>query len=192
MNAPPRVRESRTALSAPLDNPFVDDDDPDGQPPPTNDQSGSALRKWAKEQQKLAKDFQAKVAELTAKLAQREASEVFTELGISEKVRKFYQGEPTKEAIKTWWTENADVFGIDPGVGQDPTLDDAQQQHQRDIDLVQQAAQVGQDRTGAVSREQMSQARQGLLTQKNSNIADLNAALAKMGVPDTPLLAPQF
>jgi ferritin-like metal-binding protein YciE len=170
------------------DNPFISDD-PDV--PPVNDQSGSALRKFAEDQKNLVKQLQQQLAETQKQLASRAAAEVFTTLGINEKVRKFYTGDPTKEAIEAWWKENAEVFGVDPGVGNDPTLNDAQQQHQQDIQNVQQAAQLGQDRSGAVSRETMAEARKGLLSQ-GRDVTDLNAALAKMGVPDLPFMAPQF
>lgn len=170
------------------DNPFISDD-PDV--PPVNDQSGSALRKFAEEQKTLVKQLQQQLAETQKQLASRAAAEVFTSLGINEKVRKFYTGDPTKEAIEAWWKENAEIFGVDPGVGQDPTLTDAQQEHQAAIDNVQQAAQIGQDRTGAMTRETMQGARTDLLSQ-GRNISDLDAALAKMGVPNLPFVAPQF
>lgn len=170
------------------DNPFVDSDtDPTVVP----NESGSALRKFAEEQKQLVKQLQAQLVDAQKQLASRTVADVFTKLGISEKVRKFYSGDPTEDAINSWWKENAEVFGIDPGVGQDPTLSDAQQEHQQAIDAVQQAAQVGQDRTGAMSPESMRSARTELLSQGKS-VNDLDAALAKMGVPNLPFMAPQF
>lgn len=172
----------------PDDNQFLPDDD--GQEPaPVND--GGSLRKFAEDQKKRADALEKQLREVQTSLARRDAESVFTELGINEKVRKFYTGELTKDAISQWWKENAEVFGVDPGVGNDPTLDPAQQQHQQDIQNVQQAAQLGQDRSGAVSRETMAEARKGLLSQ-GRDVSDLNAALAKMGVPDLPFMAPQF
>jgi hypothetical protein len=171
------------------DNQFVSDD-PDLSVA-DNSQSGSALRKFAEEQKTLVKQLQQQLAETQKQLASRAANDVFTKLGISEKVRKFYAGDPTEEAISQWWKENAEVFGVDPGVGQDPTLNDAQQQHQQAIDNVQQAAQIGQDRTGAMTPETMRSARTDLLSQ-GKNVSDLDAALAKMGVPNLPFAAPQF
>jgi hypothetical protein len=164
--------------------------DPDAVVPPN--ESGSALRKFAEEQKQLVKQLQAQLAEVNKQLASRTTADVFAKLGVSEKVRKFYTGEPTEEAISQWWKENAEVFGVDPGVGQDPTLDDAQQEHQRAIDAVQQATQIGQDRSGAVSRETMQKARTDLLSQKRSTMDDLDAALRAMNVPNIPLQAPQF
>lgn len=171
----------------PDDNQFLPDD-PDPTQPPSD---GGSLRRFAEDQKKRADALEKQLKEVQTSLAKRDAESVFTELGINEKVRKFYHGDLTKDAISEWWKENAEVFGVDPGVGKDPTLDDAQQQHQQDILNVQQAAQVGQDRSGAVTRETMSEARKGLLSQ-GRDINDLNAALAKMGVPDIPFMAPQF
>lgn len=171
------------------DNQFITDD-PDLSVT-DNSQSGSALRKFAEEQKTLVKQLQQQLADTQKQLASRAANDVFTKLGISEKVRKFYSGDPTEEAISSWWKENAEVFGVDPGVGQDPTLDSAQQEHQRAIDNVQQAANVGQDRTGAMSPETMRASRDSLLSQ-GKNVNDLDAALAKMGIPNLPFMAPQF
>lgn len=171
----------------PDDNQFITDD-PDLT---VTDQSGSALRKFAEEQKNLVKQLQQQLAETQKQLASRAAADVFSSLGISEKVRKFYSGDPTKEAIESWWKENAEIFGVDPGVGQDPTLTDAQQEHQAAIDNVQTAAQIGQDRTGAMTPETMRGARKDLLSQ-GRDISDLDAALAKMGVPNLPFAAPQF
>jgi hypothetical protein len=172
----------------PDDNQFLPDDDDQVQPP-VND--GGSLRKFAEDQKKRADALEKQLRDVQTSLARRDAESVFNELGINEKVRKFYTGDLTKDAISEWWKENAEVFGVDPGVGNDPTLNDAQQQHQQDIQNVQQAAQLGQDRSGAVSRETMAEARKGLLSQ-GRDVTDLNAALAKMGVPDLPFMAPQF
>lgn len=171
------------------DNQFISDD-PDI-PSENGQQSGSALRKFAEEQKQMVKQLQQQLAETQKQLASRAAAEVFTQLGINEKVRKFYTGDPTKEAIEAWWKENAEIFGVDPGVGQDPTLTDAQQEHQQAIDNVQRAAQIGQDRGGAVSPESMKSAREDLLS-KGKNINDLDAALARMNIPNVPFGAPQF
>lgn len=164
-------------------------DDDDLEVTPEN--TGKALRKFAEEQKALVKQLQQQLADAQTQLAARTAGDIFSKLGINEKVRKFYNGDPTEDAITAWWKENAEIFGVDPGVGQDPTLDDAQQQHQRDIDAVQNAANIGQDRGGAMSREVMTEARKNLLSQGKS-VNDLDAALAKMGVPDLPFMAPQF
>ena len=158
------------------------------QPP---DNSGTKLRQFAEEQKKRADALEKQLNEINKQLASRTAQDIFTKLGINDKVQKFYTGDPTEEAISNWWKENASVFGVDPGVGQDPTLDSAQQEHQAAIDAVQQAASIGQDRGGAVSREQMTQARQDLLS-KGRTPADLDAALARMNIPNTPYQAPQF
>lgn len=171
------------------DNQFLGD--PDEQPPAT-DNSGSSLRKFAEEQKRRADALDKQLKEMQTTLAKREAESVFAELGINEKIRKFYSGDFTKDAISAWWKENAEIFGVEPGVGNDPTLDPAQQEHQAAIDNVQKAAQIGQDRQGAMSRETMVEQRRRLLAQKGTNISDLDAALGGMGVPDLPMMAPQF
>ncbi len=168
------------------DNPFLGENETGGQ-----DNSGSALRKFAEDQKRRADDLEKQFKDLQKQLASRTASDVFAKLGINDKVQKFYQGDPTEEAIAAWWKENASIFGVDPGVGQDPTLDTAQQEHQAAIDAVQQAASVGQDRGGAMSRETMQSARTDLLS-KGRTPADLDAALARMNIPNTPFQAPQF
>lgn len=171
------------------DNPFLDDDDNDADP--GKDQSGSALRRFGKEQQKRADELQKQLDELTKKLAAREAADVFAKLGIDEKIRKFYSGEPTEEGITEWWKENAEVFGVEPS-GDDVTQTDEQRQQAADLAAVQQLQGFGQERPDATSREAMSETRKGLLSNKTATEADFNAALAKLGVPDLPLMAPQF
>lgn len=154
-------------------------------------ESGSALRKYANDQKKLAEQALAELNDLKAQLAKRDAESIFAKLGVPEKVRKFYSGDPTEDAITQWVKENADVFGIEP-TGENPTVDPEQQQRAADLGRVAEAAGFGQERASAMSREAMQEARKGLLSQKNPTIDDLNAALAKLNVPDMPFMAPQF
>lgn len=170
--------------------PFLDEDEIET-PPPTNDNSGSALRKFANEQKKLADQYAKDLAELKAQLALRDAGEVFSKLGVPDKVRKFYSGEPTEEAITQWVKDNADVFGLSPD-GQDPTVPPERKQLFDDLSGVQNAEQLGVDKDGTVSREILAQQRSDLMAKKTSNLSDLDAALAQMGVPNTPTMAPQF
>jgi hypothetical protein len=181
-----------TALTAP--NPFVLDEDPDeGQEtPPANDQSGSALRKWAKAQADMVKQLQKELADAKAENAKRDMESVFTKLGVPDKVRKFYAGDPTEDAITQWVKDNADVFGLTPEGGGDVTETPERRQMFDDLSGVMSAQQMGTDKDGAVSREVLAQQRAELLGKKNSGLSDLDAALAAIGVPNTPLMAPQF
>lgn len=167
-------------------NAFLDDDN-DEDPA---EQSGSALRKFGKDQKKRADELERQLNELRTALAKREAGDVFAELGINEKVRKFYNGEPTKDAITEWWKENADVFGVDPASG-DPTLTPEQQQTADDLSQLQDVNQLGQEKAEALGREALGQVRKDLLSSGRTE-DELNAALRKMGVPDLPFMAPQF
>lgn len=171
-------------------NPFVDDEGNEVAPP-ANDQSGSALRKFANEQKKLAEQYATELKEIRTQLAKRDAESIFTKLGVPEKVRKFYSGDPTEDAITAWVKENADVFGLSPD-GEDPTVPPERKQQFDDLSGVQNAQSMGMDKDGAVSREVLAQQRSELLGKKNSGISDLDAVLAKMGVPNMPLVAPQF
>jgi hypothetical protein len=178
-------------LTAP--NPFALDEDPDDSvetPPNTND--GSALRKWAKAQADMVKQLQKELADTKAENAARAMADVFKELGVPDKVRKFYSGDPTKEAITQWVQENADVFGLAGPDGEDPTVPPERRQQFDDLSGVMSAQSLGQDKDGAVSREVLAQQRAELMAKKNSGISDLDAALAAIGVPNSPLMAPQF
>jgi hypothetical protein len=158
----------------------------DGQEDVTSGQeSGTALRKFANEQKKLAEERAAELAELKAQFAKIQAGEIFTKLGVPDKVRKFYSGEPTEDAIKSWVTENADVFGIEVGAETATQTEDQAVQHAQ-LGAVQQAQQLGADRDTSWTREGMAQKRAGLLANGNS-LADLNAVLAEMGVPNVPI-----
>jgi hypothetical protein len=117
---------------------------------------------------------------------------VFTKLGVPEKVRKFYAGDPTEDAITQWVKDNADVFGLTPEGGGDVTETPERRQMFDDLSGVMSAQQMGTDKDGAVSREVLAQQRAELLGKKNSGLSDLDAALAAIGVPNTPLMAPQF
>lgn len=171
-------------------NPFIDDDGNEVVPP-TNDQSGSALRKFANEQKKLFEQAAAELKELKTQLAKRDAESVFVKLGVPDKVRKFYSGDPTEEAITAWVKENADVFGLSPD-GEDPTVPPERKQQFDDLSGVMSAQSLGMDKDGAVSRDVLAQQREELLNKKHSSLSDLDAVLAKMGVPNMPLMAPQF
>lgn len=172
-----------------MDNEFLDDD---GDVVDTaTDQSGSALRKFGKEQKKRADELAKELAEIKAEFAKRKAGDIFAKLGISEKIRKFYSGDPDEDKIAEWWKENAELFGVDASAG-DPTLTEEQQQNQDDLSQVQQLSNFGQERSAAMSRESMAQVRKDLLSSKSTGIADLDAALAKLGVPDIAMMAPQF
>lgn len=168
-------------------NPFIGDDDVEDAPQP--DQSGSALRKWGKEQAKLAEDLRKELELVKAQLATRAAADIFSKLGVPEKVRKFYSGDPTEDNIAAWVKENADVFGLETV---EATQTEEQQQAHQEIAQTQQATQLGQDRAQAFSREALAEQRSNLLSQKNPTLADLDATLAKMGVPNLPMVAPQF
>lgn len=167
------------------------DEELETETPPANDNSGSALRKFANEQKKLADGYAKDLADLKAQLALRDASEVFSKLGVPDKVRKFYSGEPTEDAITQWVKDNADVFGLSPA-GEDPTVPPERKQMFDDLSGVQSAESLGIDKDGSVSREVLASQRAALLSKKGSNLIDLDAALAQMGVPNTPTMAPQF
>lgn len=181
-----------TALTAP--NPFALDEDPDEvqETPPAGDQSGSALRKWAKQQADLVKQLQKELADAKAETAKRDMESVFSKLGVPDKVRKFYSGDPTEDAITQWVKDNADVFGLTPEGGGDVTETPERRQMFDDLSGVMSAQSLGADRDGAVSRDVLAQQRADLLSKKQSSLTDLDAALAQMGVPNQPMMAPQF
>lgn len=170
------------------DDDFLDEENSGGDE--STKQSGSALRKFGREQKKRADELEQQLRDIQAQLAKREASDVFAELGVSERVRKYYTGEPTKEAITAWWKEAAADFGVDPGTG-DPTQTPEQQQQHADLSGVQKAAQAGSEKPDALGREAYAEIRKELMSSKKSSIDDLDAALARMGVPTVPVVAPQ-
>lgn len=171
-------------------NPFVDDDDAE-QPPVSTDTSGTALRKFAKEQQQLAKDLAKQLTELQAQVSMQNAAAIFGKLGVNDRVRKFYSGEPTEEAITEWVKVNADLFGIDLG-GEDPTKTPEQNQQHQDLGNVNQAVNAGQDRPTSLSRESMGQFKNDLLSRANAGLPDLEEILGKMGVPNVPAQGPMM
>ena len=186
--APRGWEERRTELTDP--NPFVLDDD-DAETPPAKDNSGSALRKFAKEQQARAKQLETELAELRATVARQNAESIFGKLGVNDRVRKFYQGEPTEEAITQWVKDNADLFGIELG-GEDPTKTPEQNQQHQELSAVNQAVNAGQDRPTSLSRETMGQFKNDLLNRQNAGLPDLEEILGKMGVPNTPAQGPMM
>jgi hypothetical protein len=169
------------------------DEDLDTETPPANEQSGSQLRKFAKEQKELAAQYAKELADIKAQLALRDASAVFQKLGVPDKVRKFYSGDPTEDAITAWVKDNADVFGLAGPDGEDPTIPPERKQMFDDLSGVQSAESLGIDKDGSVSRDVLAQQRAELLAKpRGSRISELDAALASMGVPNTPIMAPQF
>lgn len=155
----------------------------------TSQESGSALRQFGKEQKARADKLERELNEFKAQLAKVQAGEIFTKLGVPEKVRKFYSGDPTEDAISAWVKENADVFGLETD---SPATQTPEQEQQRsDLAQVQQAQQLGQDRSTNWTRDQHAQKRADLLA-NGTGLPDLNKVLSELGVPDLPLMAPQF
>lgn len=145
---------------------------------------GSALRKFGTEQKRRADELDKQLAELRAELAKRNSSEIFAKLNVPEKVRKFYTGEPTQDAIEAWVKENADVFGLGSEAEQDPE----RQQQNADLEAVTQATLTGQDRPSALSRESMAQMNKDLF----SKGASLEELLKHMNVPDVAIQGPMM
>lgn len=170
-------------------NPFMDDDDI--QVEPQKDQSGSALRKFAKEQQARANELEKKLNDALAQIQRREADSIFGKLGVNDRVRKFYSGDMTEEAITQWVKDNADLFGIELN-GEDPTITPEQNQQERDLSAVNQAAGAGHDRPTSLSRESMGQYRNDLLSRQGAGLPDLEEILGKMGVPNVPAQGPMM
>ncbi len=161
-----------------MDNEFL----PDGEQSTGQESDGKALRRFGTEQKARADALANELAEIKAQLAKRDAEGIFAKLGVPEKVRKFYSGDPTEDAIAAWVKENADVFGIE--VDAAPTEQQTEQVQQ--LTNVQQASQLGTDRSQAWTRDSIAQKRQGLLA-NGKNLDDLNALLAEIGVPDVPV-----
>lgn len=140
----------------------------------------------------MVKQLQKELADAKAETAKRDMESVFSKLGVPEKVRKFYSGDPTEDAITQWVKDNADVFGLTPEGAAEVTDTPERRQMFDDLSGVMSAQSMGTDKDGAVSRDVLAQQRADLLGKKHSGISDLDAALAAMGVPNTPLIAPQF
>jgi hypothetical protein len=152
-----------------------------------NQESGKALRQFGRDQQARANKLEQELNELKVALAKRDAESIFSKLGVPEKVRKFYSGDPTEDAIKDWVKVNADVFGIEGEVAPTPEQTETQTQ----IAAVQQAQSLGEDRSQSWTRDSMAQKRQGLLA-NGTSLADLNEVLAAFGVPDVPVSGPMM
>lgn len=161
-----------------------------GEDEPTTDQeSGSALRQFGKEQKARADKLAKELEEIRAELDRRKAADIFTELEVPEKVRKFYQGEYTKDAIQSWMKENADVFGF---AAEEPETQE-QIEQKANLQAVQQAALTGQDRQTALSRDSMAQMRNDLLSRgKQTGVLDLEEVLTRMQVPNIPAQGPMM
>ncbi len=122
---------------------------------------------------------------MRAELTKRDAATVFTELGVPEKVRKFYSGDYTKDAISTWMKENADVFGFNTEAEQSPE----EAERSRDLEQVTAATLVGQDRQTALSRDSMRAMNNDLLANKKVSLEEM---LGKMNVPNIPMQGPMM
>lgn len=108
---------------------------------------GGTLRAKLEEALKRASDAEAKLAEATKQLSQRTAQDVFSKLGVPDKVRKLYTGDVSEEAITTWVQEYADVFGITPEGGDEKAVEETPEDTARNdqIRSVQNASKLGFD-----------------------------------------------
>jgi hypothetical protein len=86
---------------------------------------GGGLRAKLEEALARAKAAEDKLAETEKNLNARTVSELFQKFGVPDKVKKFYAGDPTEEAVTAWVKENAEVFGISlPGAEATETPED--------------------------------------------------------------------
>lgn len=72
------------------------------------------LRKQIRERDKALQEVQSKLGELATKDRSRSLTDTLKGLNVSPKVASFYPSdrEATEDNIKSWLSENADVFGI--------------------------------------------------------------------------------
>lgn len=101
--------------------------------------SGKALRKFAEEQKKRAEALEKQLAELTSKLAARDAEAVFEKLGVSSEYRELYSGEKSEVAITEWVGKWGKLFGIE--------------QQEEDKSPEQQQQESGESRLFAAARQ---------------------------------------
>jgi hypothetical protein len=70
------------------------------------------LRAELKKQAKERRAAEAKLLAIETESTQKTLNSVWDELNVPEKVRKFYPGESTAEAVKAWVADNAEVFNL--------------------------------------------------------------------------------
>lgn len=138
-----------------------------------DNEGGSQLVKDLRSQLKAAKKQadEAKAEAEQFRAAQRKASvsDLLTAKGVKPGLARFYDGEPTEEAVTSWLAENADLFGV--------TVED-----EVDSDLAASAAKISQASANAPipkigSREAIMAQLSGAKTR-----ADLDAAYAAAGI----------
>lgn len=121
-------------------NEFVDDG-VDTDTADTGKSEGGGLRNQLKAALARVATLEKERNDAAARAAELEASSVFTRLGVPDKVRTLYKGDPTEEAITKWVTDYADVFGLDADAG---AADDAEQKEAaEDLQKVQGASTKG-------------------------------------------------
>lgn len=125
----------------------------------------------------------------------------WTELKVPEAVRKFYTGEPTADAVKTWFEENKAVFNL--GGEQKSETDQSQQltpeqqaqasQLQAQLQSVQTATTIGTDIGNQLGFDALK-AEGAALGQKSAltNMAELDAHLAKLGFGEGGVIPTQM
>lgn len=157
-----------------LDGSEFVDDGVDDAPVATQEKPGAGLRKQL--ETALAEIAELKKARdaATEKATRFELDTVFTKLGVPEKVRTLYVGEPTEDAVTKWVTDYKDVFGLEltTETVEETDADAA------DLKSVQGAASVGQGRSVNVPLKRLDD----LLASKGPrNSDDLVRALLEEG-----------
>lgn len=96
------------------DDEFVDDASDDSQ----QQKSGGGIRKQLEKVIADNAELKKALEAATAKATSFELSTVFAKLGVPEKIRTLYNGEPQEDAITKWVSDYKDVFGLEPNVAE--------------------------------------------------------------------------
>ena len=94
-------------------NQYEDDEDDFVNETAESDNGPANLRKALKRAEKEKKDLADQLAQIQADLRSRSVKDVLANKGVPEKVAKFIPSDiSTPEAIDSWLSENADIFGF--------------------------------------------------------------------------------
>lgn len=147
---------------------------------PSETDDGKGLRSKLEGVLAQLKTVSAELETAKAERAQASLKNLFDELGVPEKVRKFYSGDADPAQVKTWVDENKDVFNLTvPASTGEATVDP---EVQAQVNAVQKANDLGSDIEGSLLSN--AQAVLGELTKSrpSRNPAALNEALAQLGI----------
>jgi glutamyl/glutaminyl-tRNA synthetase len=163
------------------------DEDPDEGDQSNQQQETPLVKQLRKQLNDLGKQLKTLTKEndtLKSEKEDRALESTWNELNVPEKVRQFYTGEKTAEAVKQWVEDNKEVFNLQPpedsGSGSET---DEQKQQKQELQGATKAATTGTDQGHSLGLDAIkAKAQEVAKSSRNKNATGLDELFEMMNV----------